>query len=48
MKVKDLKILLEKAEPESLVLLRVLDNRGCTPHITAWVDDNGILVIEGT
>jgi len=41
----ELKELCEKAEPKSLVLMRVDDDREIVPA-TAWVDDQGLLVIE--
>lgn len=45
MKVTELKELCEKATQKSIVVMRVADDREIVP-ITAWVDDNGLLVIE--
>lgn len=45
MNVKSLMLLCEGADPESDVLLRVLDDRKIV-KATASVDDNGLLCIE--
>jgi len=41
----ELEKLCKKAEPKSLILMRVDDDREVVPA-TAWVDDQGLLVIE--
>ena len=43
--VKELKKILEKADENSLVVLKVIDDRRVV-SANAWVDDRGILVIE--